>query len=99
LHIIIWEYRVIPERKTEFENIYSPDGAWAELFRKGTGFLGSDFLHDPANPQRYLTIDRWMSKIEYESFLARWKTEYEALDARCEGLTESEFLLGKWDSI
>jgi heme-degrading monooxygenase HmoA len=99
LHIILWEYQVKPERRSEFESIYSPNGAWAELFKKGIGYTGTEFLQDETNPRRYLTIDRWESKEDYETFLSQHKKEYRALDAQCDGLTESESLIGKWTTI
>jgi quinol monooxygenase YgiN len=98
LYIIFWEYQVRSEKQSEFEKIYSSDGAWAELFNRDTSYLGTELLRDEARPWRFLTIDRWTSKEEYEAFLSRWKKEYETLDAQCEGLTENESLIGKWDS-
>jgi len=99
MFIITWEYQVKPEKQAEFKTIYSPNGAWVELFKKSTGYLGTELLRDGTNPRRYLTIDRWNSKEEYEVFLSQWEMEYKALDAQCEGLTESESLIGKWTTI
>jgi len=99
MFIILWEYQVKVEKQSEFESIYSPNGAWAELFKKNTGYLGTELLRDETNHQRYLTIDRWNSKEEYEAFLSQWATKYKELDAQCEGLTESESLVGKWTTI
>lgn len=99
MFIIVWEYRVKPTREADFERIYSEDGAWAELFQKGDGYLGTELLKDPSDPQHYLTLDRWTSTTDFESFLSTWKQEYAILDAQCEGLTEEETLLGKWESI
>lgn len=87
------------ERLAAFEKIYGSQGAWAELFRKEKGYLGTELLRDSTHPQRYITIDRWTSPEAYESFLSQWKSEYARLDARCEGLTAQETLLGKWESI
>lgn len=95
MYLILWEYHVRPERCDEFERIYSAAGAWAELFRKSKGYLGTELVNDEANPQRYFTVDRWVSKTEYERFLEVWQQEYKALDEQCEGLTEREVLLGK----
>ena len=39
MYIIIWEYQIKPENQPEFESIYSPKGAWAELFENSPGFL------------------------------------------------------------
>jgi heme-degrading monooxygenase HmoA len=96
VYLILWEYHVKPQERAEFEEIYSPTGAWAELFQKGAGYLGTELLHDETNPRRYVTIDRWESKAAYETFLSVQEQAYKEMDARCEGLTEHESLLGKW---
>ncbi|HEX5941052.1 MAG TPA: antibiotic biosynthesis monooxygenase [Anaerolineales bacterium] len=95
---ITWEYHVRAEHITEFEEVYSATGAWAELFQKSKGYLGTELLVDKGHSHRYITIDRWRSSQDYESFLAQWKNEYEHLDAQCAGLTEREILLGKWET-
>ena len=99
MHVIIWEYRVRPARSSDFEEIYGEHGKWMELFQKGKGYFGTELLHDSSDPDHYLTIDRWVSLTDYESFLSNWKEEYEDLDSQCEGLTEQESLLGNWESI
>jgi heme-degrading monooxygenase HmoA len=99
MHVIIWEYRVKAERVAEFEEIYSANGAWAKLFHKSESFLQTELLRDNEDPYRYITIDRWNSSKDYESFLSQWKAEYEALDAQCNGLMQQEALLGKWESL
>lgn len=87
------------ERLAEFEQIYHSEGTWAELFKKGTGYLGTELLRDEIHPQRYITIDQWISREDYEAFRITWKKEYEKLDAQCEGLTEQEILFGKWKVV
>ena len=99
MYIIIWEYQVIPEKQTDFEKIYAANGAWSDLFKKGNGYLGTELMRSTEHPAQYLTIDRWDSKEDYESFLLQHKNEYEILDAQCEGLTEHESCLGRfWSS-
>jgi heme-degrading monooxygenase HmoA len=99
MHVIIWEYRVKPEHIAEFEEIYSPVGAWTKLFQNSTSYWGTELVRDEKIPHRYLTIDRWVSGEDYEAFQSQWKTEYERLDAQCEVLTEWETLLGRWEAI
>jgi heme-degrading monooxygenase HmoA len=99
MYVIMWEYRVKPERVDEYERIYGESGAWAELFQNGSGYLGTELLRDPGDRYRYLTIDRLHALSDYESFLSAWKKEYENLDAQCEGLTEQEISLGMWEAI
>ena len=97
--VIIWEYRVRNDHVSEFERIYSANGLWKELFQQAEGYLGTELLTDTNNPYRYITIDRWDSPQAYETFLSQWKAEYASLDTQCEGLTENEFLVGKWESL
>jgi heme-degrading monooxygenase HmoA len=99
MYVVIWEYRVKKGKQTEFEKIYSSNGAWAELFKKDEGYLGTTFIRDTNDSQRYLTIDRWVSKAAYESFLQQRGKEYKDLDANCEDLTEQESRLGNWNSL
>jgi len=98
VYLVIWEYQVKAERVAEFKEIYSATGAWAKLFQKCEGFLGTELLVDEGHPRRFLTIDRWASAQEYEFFLAEWKIDYAALDAECEGLTEQENLIGRGET-
>ena len=99
MYVILWEYKVNVEHQIEFEKTYSSNGRWVELFRKGVGYIGTELLRDEKHPQRYLTIDRWNSKEEYEHYLIQHEKEYKILDTQCEGLTEQESLIGKWDFV
>ena len=99
MYVIIWKYQVKADRSNEFEKIYKSNGVWAELFRKGSGFMSTELLHDEMHSQKYITIDRWDSAECYEAFHSQFKKEYETLDAQCQGLTEQESLLGKWETV
>lgn len=99
MYVVLWEYRVKTNKRSEFEAAYSADGAWVELFKRNAGFIAVELLRDEADRQHYLTIDRWRSKSDHEEFLRRWWEEYKALDALCENMTESEALIGKWGYI
>jgi len=99
MYVIIWEYQVRAERAAEFEEIYATAGAWAKLFQRSKGYLGTELFLDTSRAHRYITIDRWSSSQAYSTFLAEWKSEYESLDAQCEGLTEQETRLGAWESL
>lgn len=96
---ILWEFRVKANRRTEFEEVYGPDGPWDRLFRRSKGYMNSELLCDVSQPDRFITVDHWESLQDYESFQTQWKAEYASLDAQCGGLTESEKLLGRWISL
>jgi heme-degrading monooxygenase HmoA len=60
----------------EFERVYGPNGEWAEFFRGGAGFLGTELLRDVEIPGRYLVIDRWASPEAYQAFVDGHRDEY-----------------------
>ena len=99
MFIVLWEYQVGQEKQNEFMRIYAADGAWTKLFRKADGYLGTELMRDETQPARFLTIDRWESKESFDAFQAHFDKEYQELDAQCEGLTEQETLLGRWQSL
>ena len=59
-----------------FEQVYGPEGEWAQFFRSGDGYIGTELLHDVDEPDRYLVIDRWESADAYNAFLAEHQAEY-----------------------
>jgi heme-degrading monooxygenase HmoA len=99
MYIIIWEFRVPTEQAPAFEWMYGPEGDWVHLFRQDAGYLGTELLRDARDVHRYLALDRWRSRGEYERFRARWHEAYAALDQRCEPLTEHEALLGHFERL
>lgn len=92
--VVIWRYRVRMGRESAFERVYGPRGDWAVLFRRAAGYITTELLQDASAPRLYLTIDRWQSETAYHAFRERQSQEYEALDAHCAALTESEEFLG-----
>ncbi|MEW6406014.1 MAG: antibiotic biosynthesis monooxygenase family protein, partial [Chloroflexota bacterium] len=99
MYVIIWEFQVKAGRQKDFEKLYATNGIWAKLFRRGPGYLSTELVRDPKRPQRYVTIDRWISSEAYEMFIQKWKEDYEALDSYCRNLTEHEALLGAFTQI
>jgi heme-degrading monooxygenase HmoA len=97
--ITIWEFLVKNESIAEFETLYGGDGEWAKLFRRGEGYLGTDFIRDADRPGRYLTIDRWASRQAFEKFKRDHADEYGSHDRHCESLTESETWLGNFELV
>jgi len=60
----------------EFERVYGPEGEWAEFFRGGTGYVGTELLHDVETPGRYLVVDRWDTRDAYQAFVDEHRDEY-----------------------
>jgi heme-degrading monooxygenase HmoA len=95
----IWEYSVRPECVADFEKAYGPSGPWVELFRRAGGYVRTELHRDRRNANRYLTIDYWESAEAWEAFRSGKSSEFEAIDARCEGFTLEEHEIGRLDPI
>lgn len=59
-----------------FEQEYGAEGGWAEFFRGGRGYVGTELLRDVEAPGRYLVVDRWESVDAYNAFVAEHRDEY-----------------------
>ncbi len=99
MYVVIWEFRVRENSRAEFEKDYGPQGVWAQFFRRGAGYQGTDLLRDAEEAGRYLTIDRWTSLLAYQTFQTQQHAEYEAIDRRCERLTERESRIGAFELL
>lgn len=95
----VWEYLVRPECVTEFETAYGRSGDWARLLRKAAGYVRTELHRDRADPGRFLTIDYWETSADWERFRVELGDEFEALDRRCEKLTDHEFEIGRFDPV
>ena len=94
--MIVWEFRIPPGKRREFEKAYGPDGDWARFFRTGKGYIRTELLRDRRMPHRYLTLDFWKSRTDYERFKKENHVEYQAIDKKCESLTEKEVEIGQF---
>ena len=71
-HVFRYEVRE-PE---EFERAYGPEGDWAQFFRQGRGYIGTELLQDVEEAERFLVIDRWESIDAYNAFISEHQEEY-----------------------
>jgi len=95
---LVFSYEVVRDA-AEFERVYGTDGEWAEFFRRGRGYIGTEFLHDVEASSRYLVIDRWESADAYNAFVAAHREEYmERVDAT-RFHYDSELRLGTFETI
>ncbi len=97
--VAIWEFRVAEPQRDAFEELYAPDGAWVALFRRHPGHVRTELLRDERYAGRYMTIDAWTSRADWEAFRKSFAAAFEALDASGERLTVKESLLGTFDVV
>lgn len=97
MFVILWEYEVHPGSERAFETLYGHDGAWVGLFRAHAGYLDTELLRDDS-ARRYLTIDRWVSKADYDGFLDASQSQYAQIDALGDALTLTERRIGRYET-
>ena len=61
---------------SDFERVYGADGEWAQFFRQGRGYIGTELLRDVEHPTRYMVVDRWESADAYNAFASEHRDEY-----------------------
>lgn len=100
MYVIIWEFVVRPEKVAEFVAAYKSDGAWATLFSKAEGYIGTKLLRstDSSQGATFVTIDRWKTAEDFTRFQEHFGSEYRLLDTQLEGLTSRERKLGTFIS-
>lgn len=95
----IWEYRIRPGAAEAFEAAYGPDGRWVELFRAAPGYVGTALHRDRHAAERYVTVDYWRSRADWEAFRSASAGAYEAIDAACDALTVEEHEIGQFTPV
>jgi heme-degrading monooxygenase HmoA len=91
----VFLYEVDNAGRAAFEAVYGPDGEWARYFAAGDGYLGTELLR---SGERYLLIDRWRSRGDYEAFLAADAQEYARRNEEARALWRREEILGRFES-
>jgi hypothetical protein len=95
----VWEYWVRGDKIDEFETMYGPRGDWAQLFSRSTDYFRTDLCRDVSNPRRFVTIDLWTSRAARDRFREKVTAEFEILDRKGEGLTETEHFIGDFEIV
>ena len=96
-HHRVWKFRPPQGRETEFSGAYGESGDWAQLFRNAPGFGGTVLLRPSEAGGWWLTIDRWESAANFESFVEVFGEQYRRLDAKLDGVAGEEDFVGAFE--
>lgn len=77
---------------------YGSEGAWAMLFRRAPGFIGTRLLQDREDPSSFLTLDIWSNQAAQAAFMARFREAYETLGRETAHLTSLNLHIGTVES-
>jgi len=94
MYVDIWEYTVKSDFRNEFLESYGSQGVWAKLFRRGKGYLFTEFLEDNNDTNHFVTIDYWDSVEEYHDLRKTFSGEYDDVDKICRSYTLKERQIG-----
>jgi heme-degrading monooxygenase HmoA len=83
----------------EFEAVYGTDGDWAQFFRNGAGYIGTELLRDVEQPGRYLVVDRWESREAYNAFVSEHRDEYMRRVDETAYLYDQELRFGTFENV
>jgi heme-degrading monooxygenase HmoA len=83
----------------EFERVYGPEGEWAQFFRQGDGYVGTELLRDVETTGRYLVVDRWESADAYNAFAEANRAEYVARVDDTRVYYDQELRLGTFENL
>lgn len=97
MYRIIWEFAASPESIVEFEDVYGPEGKWADFFRRSPDYAGTELFRSSSDSNHFVTLDAWRSRAAYEQFRKTHADDYAALDDWCARLIERERTLGVTD--
>lgn len=99
IYAYMWEYVVDPGKVGDFERLYGPEGDWAELSGRSSHYLRTELLRDRETPGRFVTVDYWESKEDWDAWRAGVSAEFEELDRIGESLTLHEMELGRFECL
>lgn len=95
MFVRVWRFGVARGRESDFEEVYGPGGAWAQLFARAAGYAGTEVQPPQAGSGDYLVIDWWASRAAWDTFRRDHAVAYEDLDKECQALTSREELVGE----
>jgi hypothetical protein len=91
----MWEFQIRAGMERRFEKVYGAQGDWARFFSQDASFIGTELMHNLIQGM-YVTLDFWSSPEAYDEFRNQHVANYNALDRKCQGLTESEREIGSF---
>ena len=96
---VVWQFEVREGKEDEFERFYGADGAWTSISRRSRSFLGSSFLRDLAQPERYLVVEYWSEMVVYERHHADFADEVAELEQQRATLVSVMKPLGLFNAL
>jgi hypothetical protein len=92
----VWEYSVDPGWIERFAVAYGSTGVWADFFAQSDGYLGTSLFNDPANPNRFITVDYFTDPVARASLVQAKAEAYARIDSEWDTATLTETKIGEF---
>jgi len=96
---VVWQFDVQEGKEEAFERFYGADGPWTAVSRRSRSFLGSSFLKDLAQPDRYVVVEYWSEMVVYERHHADFADEMLELEQQRAALVRAMHPLGLFNAL
>ena len=96
---VVWQFDVQDGKEDAFERFYGADGPWTAVSRRSRSFLGSSFLKDLAQPDRYVVVEYWSEMLVYERHHADFEDEMLELEQQRAALVRTMQPLGLFNAL
>ena len=96
---VVWQFHVQDGKEEAFERFYGADGPWTAVSRRSRSFLGSSFLKDLAQPNRYVVVEYWSEMVVYERHHADFAHEMRELEQQSAALVRTMQPLGLFNAL
>ena len=85
-------------RRADFEAVFGIEGIWSRLLYQADGYLLTEVWCESPEFSQYRVRDFWSWHRNFESFRARFQSEYERLESwlSSDGLVVKEQFLGAY---
>lgn len=97
MYCLAWKYTVSSDQE-KFEEEYGRNGSWFKLFEPCDDYLGHELMKSE-DGKTYLVTNKWMSREDYEGFLAENRDAYDALNKELMDLYDVEESLGNYHIV
>src|SRR5205814_8909041 len=87
MYVIVWQFVPTQGCESEFEQVYGPGGRWAEFFRTGEGYHGTELWRGDGS---WVTVDRRQSEQHYPRFQRERRAGHEAIARGMEPLSDPQ---------
>jgi hypothetical protein len=96
---VLWQFDVKKGLESQFEEFLGANGEWTKVSRHTRSYLGSSFLRDQNQPQRYLVIEYWSELVVMEKFRAFRANAIATLERKRDSMADSVVPMGVFTAL